>query len=163
MAWNKNNKLIFILGMVFIPFFALLLIGLKIIVALPVRTSSSALLVRNIKLAGREIEVEVADTPEERYQGLSGRDRLCVDCGMLFNFPDDIEKSFVMRNMKFPLDIIFISRGIIKNIASGAAPEGNSPIRTYNSDGSADQVLELNGGYCASHNIKPGDRLEISQ
>jgi len=163
MVWNKNNKLIFILGIVFIPFFALLLIGLKIIVSLPVKTSSPALLIQNIKLAGREIKAEVVDTPAERYQGLSGRDHLCADCGMLFDFPDDIEKSFVMRNMKFPLDIIFISRGIIKNIAAGAPPEGAQPARTYNSDGSADQVLELNGGYCASHNIKPGDRLEISQ
>ncbi|MFA6194303.1 MAG: DUF192 domain-containing protein [Patescibacteria group bacterium] len=109
----------------------------------------------------QEIKVEIASTPEEQYQGLSGRKSICADCGLLFNFSDFGPKTFVMRNMKFPLDIIFINDGVIKNIAANLVPEGSAPKNFYESDGPADQVLEVNGGYCEKYNIKSGDRIWI--
>ncbi len=109
----------------------------------------------------REIKAEIAATPEEQYRGLSGRKSICADCGMLFNFSDSSPKTFVMRNMKFPLDIIFINDGVIKNIAANLAPEGSAPKNFYESDGPADQVLEVNGGYCEKYNIKSGDSIWI--
>ncbi|MDP2944512.1 MAG: DUF192 domain-containing protein, partial [bacterium] len=65
--------------------------------------------------------------------------------------------------MEFPLDIIFIEGGIIKNIAANLEPEGNNPTRIYESDGPADQVLEVNGGYCQKYNIRPGDKVSLEQ
>ena len=167
MAWPKNNqsgsyRSIFILGGIFIAFFALWpLVYFKLFITSP-KPAVPLPLIQNIKLAGYNIRAEVAVTASERYQGLSDRDSLCADCGMLFNFTDDSEKSFVMRNMKFPLDIIFINQGEIKKIAANLSPEGARPTKSYDSDGPATQVLEVNAGYCASHNIKVGDRLELN-
>lgn len=114
-----------------------------------------------VKIGQQEIKAEVASTPARHYQGLSGREAICADCGMLFDFSDYGPKSFVMRNMKFPLDIIFIDDGIIRNIAANLQPEGANPQRIYESGGAANQVLEVNGGYCEKYNIKPGDKIWI--
>lgn len=109
----------------------------------------------------REITIETAVTPEQQYQGLSGREAICADCGMLFDFSESGPKTFVMRNMRFPLDIIFIDNGVIKNIAANLEPEDSAPRNFYESTGAADQVLEVNGGYCAKYDIKPGDKIWI--
>ena len=107
------------------------------------------------------IRVEIADSPIELYRGLSGRQGLCPDCGMLFNFSDSEEQEFVMRNMNFPLDIIFMNHGQIINIAADLAPEGNNPSKIYDSGGPTDQVLEVNGGYAARRGLKVGDRISV--
>ena len=114
---------------------------------------------RIVKVNGQEINVEIASTPEQQYQGLSDRREICAACGLLFVFPDAGIKSFVMRNMNFPLDIIFIDNGTIKNIAANLKPEGSEPKNIYESAGAANQVLEVNGGYCEKYNIKPGDKI----
>lgn len=116
-----------------------------------------------IKIGRQEMKVEIASTFKQQYQGLSDRQAICADCGMLFVFSDSDKKSFVMRNMEFPLDMIFIDNGVIKNIAADLEPEGDDPKNIYESDGESDQVLEVNGGYCQRHNIKPGDRVSIKQ
>lgn len=116
-----------------------------------------------IKINQQEIKVEIASTLKQQYRGLSGRKSICADCGMLFNFSDSGVRAFVMRDMKFPLDIIFIENGIIRNIAANLEPEGNNPMRIYESDGPANQVLEVNGGYCQKYNIRPGDRIQLEQ
>lgn len=110
----------------------------------------------------QKIKVEIAATFDQHYRGLSGRAALCADCGLLFNFTDSGQKSFVMRNMNFPLDIIFINRGVIQNIAENLEPEGNDPQHIYRSAGAADQVLEVNGGYCEKYNIRAGDKIFLS-
>jgi len=115
-----------------------------------------------VQIGNQDLEVEVASTFSQQYQGLSGREAICADCGMLFNFSDYGPKSFVMRNMKFPLDIIFIDNGVIKNIAANLPPEGDRPAMIYQSAGAANQVLEVNGGYCAAHNIQAGDFIKIT-
>lgn len=109
----------------------------------------------------QEIKIEIASTFRQQYQGLSGRDSICADCGMLFDFDDSAIQSFVMRNMKFPLDIIFIHNGVIVNIASNLEPEGANPSNIYKSDSPVNQVMEVNGGYCKRHNIKPGDKVSV--
>jgi hypothetical protein len=110
----------------------------------------------------QKIKVEIASTFSQHYQGLSGRASLCADCGLLFNFTDSEQKSFVMRNMNFPLDIIFINQGVVQNIAENLEPEGNDPQHVYRSAGEADQVLEVNGGYCEKYNIRAGDKVYLS-
>jgi len=116
-----------------------------------------------VRINQQEIQVEIASTLDRQYRGLSGRESICADCGLLFNFSDSEVRSFVMRDMEFPLDIIFIEDGVIKNIAAALKPEGSKPTRIYASTGSVDQVLEVNGGYCERYNIKPGDSIRLEQ
>ena len=116
-----------------------------------------------VQVNRRELKVEIASDFKEQYQGLSNRSAICADCGMLFVFPDSGVKSFVMRRMEFPLDIIFIDNGVIRNIAANLEPEGAAPQNIYESAGPADQVLEVNGGYCERHDIKPGDKVSVKE
>jgi hypothetical protein len=116
-----------------------------------------------VRIKGAEIKVEVAADPISRYNGLSRRDSLCPDCGMLFKFNDSAEREFAMREMEFPLDIIFINQGQIIKIAKNLPAEGKSQINIYSSDGLADSVLEVNAGYCARQGITAGDFISISQ
>ena len=114
-----------------------------------------------VDVNGRKLTVEIAETDKQRYKGLSDREALCADCGMLFNFPDSSTRSFVMRDMRFPLDIIFIQDGVIKNIAGQLQPEGSEPKNVYQSIEPVNQVLEVSGGYCEKNDIKPGDKIWI--
>ncbi len=63
----------------------------------------------NINLPnGKVLNTEVADTDVTRAQGLSGRDGLCVECGMLFIFPENGYYGFWMKDMNFNIDIVFL-------------------------------------------------------
>jgi uncharacterized membrane protein (UPF0127 family) len=113
-----------------------------------------------IKLGGEIIRVELALTREEQIQGLSDRESLCPDCGMLFIFPERQVRSFWMKNMLFSIDIVWIDNNKIVKIDRDLQPEGEKPEHNYSSIMPVDTVLELNAGYCDLHNIKEGDRVE---
>jgi len=107
------------------------------------------------------IKVEIADTSEKHYLGLSKRLELCPDCGMIFVFKNNISRQFVMRNMEFPLDIIWIDDNEIIGIEKNLVPEGVKPKNIYNSKQEVNYVLEVNGGFCENNNIKVGDKIKF--
>ncbi|MEM4781029.1 MAG: DUF192 domain-containing protein [Halalkalicoccus sp.] len=107
------------------------------------------------------VESEVADTPPERYTGLSDHESLGTDEGMLFVFEREGTQSFVMRDMAFPIDMIFIGAdGTITTIHEAPVEEDDSDLTTYR--GEAKWVLEVNYGYAAENGIAEGDRVEIA-
>jgi uncharacterized membrane protein (UPF0127 family) len=121
---------------------------------------------KTVEINNKIIKVEIADTPESQYQGLSNRESLCADCGMLFKFKEKEIKTFVMRDMKFPLDIIWIDdnhrssgAGIIVGISKNLAPEGSDYKNFYRSPAPVDYVLEVNAGFADENNIKVGDKI----
>ncbi len=57
----------------------------------------------------KAITIEIADTQEKKNQGLSGRDQLLPNHGMLFIFEKNGNYSFWMDKMKFNLDFVFIA------------------------------------------------------
>jgi len=116
-----------------------------------------------VKIDAQEIPVEIAATPAATYRGLSDRPSLAPGCGMLFNFNDKQKQEFVMRDMNFPLDIIFIAAGKIIKIAADLPPEGHNPANIYDSGAPADQVLEVNGGYCREKGINVGDNVLVNK
>jgi len=105
------------------------------------------------------IKVEIADTLSEQIKGLGGKTELCADCGMLFTFSDSQIRQFWMKNMNFPLDIIWINDGKIVNISKNLALEGENPKKTYSSIVPANNVLEINAGLCEKLNLKIGDQI----
>lgn len=105
------------------------------------------------------VEAEVADTASERYTGLSDHQSLGKHEGMLFVFNSEKTRSFVMREMAFPIDMIFVgANGEITTIHE-APVENDSDLTNYRGD--AKWVLEVNYGYAAEHGIEAGDRVEI--
>jgi hypothetical protein len=111
----------------------------------------------NLTINNINIKIEIAANDLQRYRGLSGRDSLCDNCGMYFIFPAKSKLEFVMRDMNFPLDIIFINDNKIINIAANLKPEGTKISNIYSSTGEANRVLELKAGECERLGIKVGD------
>lgn len=115
--------------------------------------------INSVKINDVIVEVEIAATEAETYRGLSWRENLCESCGMLFMFPEKTKLDFVMRNMNFPLDIIFADDDKIVKIYKNLPPEGSEPKAVYNSGRPANNVLEVNGGFADLNNIKIGDKI----
>jgi len=112
---------------------------------------------KNIK-----ITVELAQTEAEQYQGLSGRKSLCQNCGMLFLWSEAAPRDFVMRDMNFPLDIIFIADQKIVKIDGNLLPEKGEALTNYNSDVPVNYVLEVNGGLTDRYGVEVGDEAIVN-
>lgn len=103
-------------------------------------------------------KIELASTQAERSKGLMFRQELAPDAGMLFDFQEEREVAFWMRNTFIPLDMIFIAAdGTIRRIHVNARPHdptsipSNAPIRF---------VLEIPGGRSLEIGLEEGDTLE---
>jgi len=136
----------------FLRFFAVF--GLVLLVAACANQPSLVLETANGDFT---FEVELADTAESRAQGLMFRQELAEDKGMLFDFKEEREVAFWMRNTFIPLDMIFIAAdGTIMNIYENARPQDETaipslfPVRF---------VLEIPGGRSAEIGLKAGDKM----
>jgi len=110
---------------------------------------------------GQKIQVEVANTEVSQINGLSGREALCASCGMLFVYNNSIQRAFWMKNMNFPLDIIWLRGNKVIGISAGLPPEGEKPLRIYASPEPVDMVLEVNAGFADRNEIKVGDDARV--
>ena len=154
MVLNRKHKLLLILGL-------LLFLSISYFIYFSQSRFENSVNYQEIVINNRVLSTEVVDTPFRQYLGLSNRDFLCSECGMLFVFPEKQIHEFVMRNMSFPLDIVFINSNRITNIAENLNPEGGSPVNSYKSSEPGNLVLELNGGYCLKYGIKVGDLIVL--
>lgn len=113
---------------------------------------------------GKEISVEIADSEEERKQGLSGRTSLGKESGLLFVFDPPKKPSFWMKDMNFPIDIIWISDLTVIGIEKNVAPEpgvDDQNLRLYFPPDNVNYVLEINAGEADQYNIKIGDSITL--
>lgn len=154
MTQRLRNKKIFLLLLVF--FIIIFLFFYFCVHGEPVDKEIEKIKIRDIL-----VEVELASSPDEHYLGLSHRDFLLEKSGMLFLFQEEEEISFLMRDMNFSLDILFINKNKIVNIYKNIPFDKNSQSILYKSIYPVDKVLELNGGFCDENKIKVGDFLEF--
>lgn len=137
---------------------------LIILAAIGFKIYSSVWPKATIKIDSQSLRVLVADTFQHRIKGWSGRKNMGNYDGMLFVFPDRGQHAMVMRDMNFPLDIIWIDGDTVVDMAPNLAPEPNraeSDLTPYFSHLPATLVLELPTGYIMRSNLKIGDKLEI--
>lgn len=104
------------------------------------------------------ITAEVADSFAERNRGLSNRDHLAADKGMLFLFSSSDRYSFWMKDTRIPLDLIWIKDNRVVDLAS-LEPEQRNTIPQYTPREEATAVLELNQGQAALHGITVGQPI----
>ncbi len=119
---------------------------------------------QNIEIAGEVLTVMVADTPALRFKGLSGTNLTDKKQGMLFVFATPDYYTFVMRDMDYPIDIIWVKNGEIVEIAPNLAPEKGVPeaeLTRYRPRMSATHVIELPAGFVEKHNVKIGDTVKL--
>ena len=102
-------------------------------------------------LGGAQVFVEIADTSSLREKGLSGHKKLSADQGMLFVFQESQQYGFWMKDMLFPIDIIwFDSNRKIVDVWENATPESYPKIFTPRALSLF--VLEVPAGFFAEHN-----------
>lgn len=113
----------------------------------------------------QRIFVDVADTKEKMETGLSGREKLKNDEGMLFDFRAKQNKrpSFWMKGMKFGIDIIWIKDSEIIGVTNHISPPANSfeRLKTYTPPGDVDYVLEVVAGWTNEFGANAGDKIKI--
>ena len=105
----------------------------------------------------KTLSVDIADDECKMSLGLSGKTSL-IDEGMFFVFEKPGNYGFWMKDMNFPIDILWISEtfnviGIEKNVSPNTYPE------SFGSEYFAKYVLEVSAQYSDKNNIKIGDKF----
>lgn len=75
-----------------------------------IRTSAAGLPVIDVAIGDRRYELEIAATNTTRMRGLGGRDTLPTGTGMLFVHPDDLHRSYWMKDCMVAMDLAFLDR-----------------------------------------------------
>lgn len=112
--------------------------------------------IQNIKLA-----VDIADEPHEQTKGLSDKEYMAEDEGMLFIFEQSLIPAFWMKDMRFALDMLWIDSeniviGVEKNVSPETFPE------TFVPPSPVKYVLEVNAGWSDRNQISPGNKLKLN-
>jgi len=102
------------------------------------------------------VVTEVARTPAEREEGLSDRDSLGADDGMLFLFDAPDTYNFWMNRMHFPLDFVWLRNGTVVALTEDVPTPSVIPS-AFNAGTPVDAVLEVNVGWIAAHAVMVGD------
>ncbi|MEO1575620.1 MAG: DUF192 domain-containing protein [Pseudomonadota bacterium] len=101
--------------------------------------------------------VYVADSPEERRQGLMFVETMPEDVGMLFISDSNTRQSMWMKNTILSLDMLFVdANGVVESVAANTTP---GSLKSIASGGPVCCVLELNAGTAEKLGIDAGDRL----
>ncbi len=129
--------------------------------------------VREVCLRDVRVRAEIADTPDKREKGLMFRQELAEDQGMLFIFKEEAVHGFWMKNVNFPLDIIWMDKDkrivdIKPNLKPCRQERGTSDgghieksCESYFPREKAFYVLEVKSGFADRHQISVGDKIGI--
>lgn len=120
----------------------------------------SELQVRTIQAEGRAIEVEIAQTGDQKVRGLSGRHCLAADKGLLFPYDLSGDYCYWMKDMKFAIDMIWLDDEqkvvtIKENVSPNTFPQSFCP------DKPAKYVLEVNAGFVRDAGWHVGTQFEL--
>ena len=107
---------------------------------------------------------ELANTPELRTKGLSERDGLDSQTGMLFIFDNGSATAFWMKGMRFPLDFVWIGHDctvvdVTEEVPNQPPDTSNSSLPLYRSAAEAEYNLEVNAGEVERLGISVGDSV----
>jgi len=113
-----------------------------------------------VKIGEQKIKVEIAFTPENQEKGLSGREKIGENEGMLFVFENSSKHFFWMKDMNFPIDIIWINEEkkivfLKENVSPDTFPE------TFSSEKDSKYVLEVMAGFSQKNNLEEGETVQF--
>lgn len=118
-----------------------------------------------VRLGDEVLHVLVSDTPQQTFKGLSDRDDLGKYDGMLFVFDSPKRAGIVMRDMRFPLDIIWIGSDLkIVDIAQNVQLETGDTeedLTVYYPRTEVPLVLEVPAGFVQGAGLKIGDVMAV--
>lgn len=112
-------------------------------------------------IGGQKYYLEVAQTDESREKGLSGRNELCLNCGMFFPFQISGKYPFWMKDTHIPLDIIWLnSKFQIVKIITAIDTDSE---KIYTNKKFAKYAIELNANESFKLGLNIGDTIQISK
>lgn len=115
--------------------------------------------VEYVRINQNNFIVKVADTKEALEKGLSGVESMPQHHGMLFVLEEEDLWDFWMKDMLFPLDIIFIDSNWKIVAIHEDAPVSTGDHFIYSSSEPYQYALEFNQGTVARCGIKVGDKV----
>ena len=119
----------------------------------------------NLTAGNFSVLVEIADTKDERQKGLSKKDQLPIAEGMLFVFEKNDTYGIWMKDMKLPIDIIWIDNNKkIVDIVQNALPEpgkDDEELKIYRPQSESLYILEINAWLAALNNLQVGDQVNF--
>lgn len=111
-----------------------------------------------LRIGDAVIVLEIADSQTERVQGLSGRETLDPSTGLLFVFEKPEKIGIWMKDMLFPIDIIWINeQKKIIDIKTNVTPD-SYPQAFFPKEKSL-YVLEVNAGFVEKNAVRIGDAV----
>lgn len=121
--------------------------------------------IKTVVIGEARIKAEFADTSAKRSKGLSGREKLGSDEGMLFVFEKKGQYPFWMKGLTYPLDLIWIREDKVVDISENLQPpavgQKDDSLPIYQPKEEVDKVLEVNGGTAKRSNINVGNTVAI--
>jgi len=111
-------------------------------------------------LPGRTISLTIASTSAEQELGLGDRAALASTSGMLFVFDSPDNYGFWMKDMQFPLDIIWLDQNFkIIHIERGLLPSTYPEVFFPGSP--TKYVIEVNAGFANANSLSVGQTMQI--
>lgn len=106
------------------------------------------------------VKAELAETLSEKARGLGGREELPADEGMFFVFDKSGKHGFWMKDMFFPIDIIWLDENFkIVHVEEKVSPATYPKI--FYPETNASYVLEVNSGTVEKSGISVGQQMGI--
>lgn len=137
-----------------------IIVAIVVVFILPKITSSGGN--NSACFKGRCFQVELAISDADQFRGLSGRASLASDRGMLFVFRQEGNYPFWMKDMKFPLDMIWISsNGTVVDFMNSVVPCSGQVCPGVYPEANASYVLEVNAGVINATGLNVGDEVEL--
>ncbi len=105
--------------------------------------------------------VDVVNTDALRQRGLMFRENLPQGTGMFFVFDEALIYPFWMKNMKFPIDILWMDEAkAVVHLAASVPPCASESCPVYTPAAKAKYVLEIPSGDALKYGITVGDKLQ---
>ena len=122
--------------------------------------TSKPYLTQIVTIKNKDFSVQIADTNVKKTLGLSNKNKLKNNKGMLFTYDQPGLYSFWMKDMNFSIDIIWISKdkkiiNISKDISPATYPKTFKPPRP------AQYILEINAGLSDKYGFKIGNKVNF--
>jgi uncharacterized membrane protein (UPF0127 family) len=126
-------------------------------------STDSKYLKAKVTVKGFELNADIPITSELMAKGLAVKNQLKENEAMLFAFEDSAKHPFWMKDMKFPIDIIWLdSDGKVVHIEQNLEPCLSvfiCPNYTPNTD--SQYVLETVAGFTQRYNISVGTDIDF--
>ena len=116
-----------------------------------------------VQINDTDFNVRIAKSISQKIKGLSGYPALAQNEGMLFIYTNKNIPSFWMKDMNFPIDIIWIDNDKIVDLTKNISPNSYAKKETFSPKLPIDKALEIEAGSIEKYNLEIGSSIKITQ